>query len=165
MIDWHASSSVWHQLTPSLLHYHTTPQTHKPPTTTNTSGGNWEWNQWNERTYMGYSVRTDEWRYTVWVQWNSTTYSPMWDQPFGGEELYDHRDPRCNEKGNFDLCENRNVAQDESLKAVKEEMYAKLRSVTHDTFSLNAWEKLRAETEAAAKEGNAEARTRLFLRS
>jgi hypothetical protein len=74
-------------------------------------GGNWEWNKLNERTYMGYSMRTDEWRYTVWVPWNSELYAPEWDQPWGGEELYDYRDPRCNEKGNFDLCDTRSVPQ------------------------------------------------------
>lgn len=114
---------------------------------------------------MGYSVRTDDWRYTVWVPWNTTTYSPMWDQPFGGEELYDHRDPRCNQKGNFDICETRNVAGDESLTEIKEELYAKLRAVTHDTFSLNTWERLRDEAEAKAGGLGSDARTRLLLRS
>lgn len=107
---------------------------------------------------MGYSMRTDDWRYTVWVPWNTTTFAPMWDQPFGGEELYDHRDPRCNEKANFDLCENRNMAKDASLAEIKDELFAKLRSVV-DSYNLNAWERLRDE--AASKE----AATRLFVRA
>jgi hypothetical protein len=106
---------------------------------------------------MGYSLRTDDWRYTVWVPWNTTTFAPMWDQPFAGEELYDHRDPRCNEKGNFDMCENRNVADDGSLAEVKDELYAKLRSIS-DSYNLNAWEKLKADSEAKS----AAAQTRLF---
>lgn len=121
-------------------------------------GGNWEWNKYNDRTYMGYSLRTDEWRYTVWVPWNTTTYSAMWDQPFGGEELYDHRDPRCNEKGNFDLCETHNLASDASLAEVKDELYAKLRSIT-DTMNLNAWEEWREENKVDATT------RRLLLRS
>ena len=97
-------------------------------------GGNWEWNEHNERTYMGYSLRTNDWRYTVWVPWSSKKYAAEWDQDWGGEELYDHRDPRCNEKGNFDLCETKNLAKEESLLPVKEELYAKLRSIV-DTYN------------------------------
>jgi hypothetical protein len=105
-------------------------------------GGNWEWNAHNERTYMGYSLRTDTWRYTVWVPWNSTEFAPQWDKPWGGEELYDHRDPRCNEKGNFDMCETRNVADEPSLAPAKKELFVKLRSLA-DTYNLNAWEAVR----------------------
>ncbi len=105
---------------------------------------------------MGYGLRTDAWRYVLWVPWNTTTFAPMWDQPFGGEELYDHRDQRCNAKGNFDLCETQNVAKDESLAGTKDELYAKLRSIA-DTYNLNAWEALRAE-----KEAKSNAQTRLL---
>lgn len=98
----------------------------------------------NERTYMGYSIRTDDWRYVVWVPWNTDTFSAEWDKPWGGEELYDHRDPRCNEKGNFDLCETRNVAKEESLKSVKEELLVRIRTMA-DTYNLKAWEKWRQE--------------------
>jgi hypothetical protein len=115
-------------------------------------GGNWEWNDMNERTYMGYSLRTDQWRYTVWVPWSTKAFAPLWDQPLGGEELYDHRDPRCNEKGNFDLCETRNLATEGSLAGVKEELYAKLRSVA-DTYNLNHWEaeKMKKEDQASTE--------------
>lgn len=105
-------------------------------------GGNWEWNEHNERVYMGYSMRTDEWRYAVWVPFDAPTHSPKWGEPWGGEELYDHRDPRCNEKGNFDLCETRNVAKDASLKKIKDELFAKLRSIV-DTYNLKHWEEER----------------------
>lgn len=112
-------------------------------------GGNWEWNEHNDQTYMGYSLRTDEWRYTLWVSWSSSKYAPKWDEPFGGEELYDHRDPRCNEKGNFDLCENRNVAKDESLAKIKDELYAKLRSIV-ETYNYNSWEEKKEKSDGAA---------------
>lgn len=107
-------------------------------------GGNWEWNQLNERTYMGYSLRNDTWRYTMWVPWDSAHFRPLWDQPLAAEELYDHRDPRCNEKGNFDLCETRNVVKEDSLRPVRDELYAKLRSLA-DTYNLNAWEAWRKD--------------------
>ena len=32
------------------------------------------------------------------------------------EELYDHREAKCNVVGNFDACENENKADDPSLK-------------------------------------------------
>ena len=29
---------------------------------------------------MGYTIRTDEYRYTEFVRWNGSTLSPMWDE-------------------------------------------------------------------------------------
>eukprot|EP01062_Namystynia_karyoxenos_P005426 TRINITY_DN118_c1_g1_i1.p1 TRINITY_DN118_c1_g1~~TRINITY_DN118_c1_g1_i1.p1 ORF type:complete len:499 (+),score=105.87 TRINITY_DN118_c1_g1_i1:74-1570(+) len=40
--------------------------------------------------FMGYSVRTPDWRYTVWLRWNGTLLRADWDGE-RGEELYDHR--------------------------------------------------------------------------
>merc|ERR1712232_252320 len=37
----------------------------------------------------GYSVRSDNWRYTEWVQWNKTSLRPEWDNVIG-RELYNH---------------------------------------------------------------------------
>jgi iduronate 2-sulfatase len=120
-------------------------------------GGNWEWHEYNERVYMGYSLRMDDWRYTIWVPFDSQTHSPQWELPLGGEELYDHRDPRCNEKGNFDLCETRNVIKDESLREIRDELYAKVRSIV-DSYNLNAWEQEREERrkESEGQAGEAE---------
>lgn len=42
-----------------------------------------------------------------------------WSGPIHAEELYDHRDPRCNEARNFDLCEDANLAGDSSLAKVR----------------------------------------------
>ncbi|EWM28099.1 iduronate-2-sulfatase [Nannochloropsis gaditana] len=113
------------------------------------SGGNRDWNDLNERVYMGYSMRTDEWRYTAWVPFNASTHTPEWTQAWGGEELYDHRDPRCNEKGNFDSCETRNMAKDVSLQLVKKELYAKMRSIV-DTYNYKQW-KLKSQHQSAKK--------------
>jgi len=101
----------------------------------------------NDRTYMGYGLRTDDWRYVVWVSWNTKTYGPNWDEPFAAEELYDHRDPRCNEKGNFDLCENHNLADEESLKHVREDLLAKVRTLS-DTYNLKAWQQWKMKADA-----------------
>ena len=40
-------------------------------------------------TWMGYTMRTDRWRYTEWVRWNGTGLSPIWSQ-LKAAELYDH---------------------------------------------------------------------------
>jgi len=37
----------------------------------------------------GYSVRSDEWRYTEWVSWNKTSLRPIWSEVVG-RELYNH---------------------------------------------------------------------------
>lgn len=42
---------------------------------------------------MGYSVRSDGFRYTLFVAWDGTALKPRWDQVWG-EELYDHRTDR-----------------------------------------------------------------------
>merc|ERR1712066_996491 len=42
-------------------------------------------------TWMGYTMRTDRYRYTEWVRWNGTTLSPIWSD-LKAVELYDHKD-------------------------------------------------------------------------
>jgi arylsulfatase A-like enzyme len=61
--------------------------------------------------WMGFSMRTTQWRYTEWAQWNGTTLSPHWAVN-AGVELYDHR-PTDRESviNNFDATENVNVAE------------------------------------------------------
>merc|ERR1711865_1227158 len=41
-------------------------------------------------THMGYSIRSKEYRYTEWLEWNKTALLPIWDKSVG-TELYDHR--------------------------------------------------------------------------
>jgi iduronate 2-sulfatase len=46
-----------------------------------------------ERTqmdFMGYSVRTRDWRFTEWVEWDGAKLEPAWNASVGSE-LYDHR--------------------------------------------------------------------------
>lgn len=61
-------------------------------------------------THMGYSIRTDSWRYTEWVEWNGTTLSPVWSR-LVGQELYDHRNEAAYPT-DFDARENENLASD-----------------------------------------------------
>lgn len=57
---------------------------------------------------MGYSIRTDEWRLTIWLPFNNTVFVAEWDAPIIAIELYDHRgcdflyDFRSDSRLNFD---------------------------------------------------------------
>lgn len=41
---------------------------------------------------MGYSIRTDRWRYIEWAEWNGKNLSPKWASSVPNDmvELYDH---------------------------------------------------------------------------
>ena len=44
-------------------------------------------------THMGYSIRTERYRFTRWYPWNGTTLRPVWAADFAvgnTDELYDH---------------------------------------------------------------------------
>ena len=65
-------------------------------------------------SYMGYTVRSPDYRFTMWFHWDGTECEAKWDAPLessnGGHELYSHvgqTDP-----GNFDDYENENLAND-----------------------------------------------------
>ena len=55
---------------------------------------------------MGYSVRSNAWRFTVWAKWNATVQCPDWRDTI--MELYDHREDVL--PVDFDSTENLNVA-------------------------------------------------------
>ena len=57
--------------------------------------------------YMGYTMRTDRYRYTEWVKFNRKTVTPSWNE-CSGVELYDHA---------IDPQENVNKANDKSYKS------------------------------------------------
>lgn len=60
-----------------------------------------------EFNHMGYSIRTDNWRYTAWFHWDKATLASNWDGPFA-EELYDHTGDDSTDMDNF---ENENLAK------------------------------------------------------
>ena len=68
--------------------------------------------------YMGYSVRTAQYRYTEWVKFiGEPYYQPLWDKNVG-TELYDHKtDPE----------ENFNRAKDNNYTDIKTELNKLLR--------------------------------------
>ena len=59
-------------------------------------------------TFMGYSVRTLEWRLTQWFAWDGAACAPRWDAPPHAVELYSHAGH--DDPGDFDGWENDNVA-------------------------------------------------------
>ncbi len=66
---------------------------------------------------MGYSVRTEHWRYTEWARWDGHALAPLWDaletrvQPDALVELYDHRGDTGRDGAKmWDDFENENVA-------------------------------------------------------
>ncbi|KAL4232297.1 hypothetical protein ACF0H5_009868 [Mactra antiquata] len=71
----------------------------------------------NRTKVMGYTMRTNRYRYTEWVKFSyAPKYKPDWDTVFG-VELYDHgSDPE----------ENRNVAYDSTYAALRIDLSVKL---------------------------------------
>ena len=81
----------------------------------------------SEFTHMGYSVRTAEWRLTMWVVWDGTRLAPIWSN-VTATELYDHRGA-APYPTDFDASENENVAANASHAAVVAELGARLRAM------------------------------------
>ena len=71
---------------------------------------------WKQRVFsqyprggvMGYTMRTDRYRYTQWVKFDKKTYTPQWEKSVG-VELYDH---------GVDPDENDDVANDKSYEVI-----------------------------------------------
>lgn len=71
---------------------------------------------------MGYSVRVDEWRYTVWFGFDGARVVPKTDDIIG-RELYSH----VGDDGDADFPgENVNVAENPANKQILEELHAKI---------------------------------------
>merc|ERR1712070_735082 len=83
-------------------------------------------------TYMGYSVRTTEFRYTEFAEWDGQKLKPIWNSsvPSFGSELYDHKgNPGIGETA-FDDFENENLA----FKDEYQEVVAKLSKQLRDFY-------------------------------
>lgn len=66
-------------------------------------------------THMGYSVRTGEWRYTEWREWDNRTLTADWStRGLAATELYDHRNESAFPT-DFDRAENFNWAANASV--------------------------------------------------
>ena len=60
--------------------------------------------------YMGYSIRTAEWRFTAWVTWDGAALRGNWHD-VNSTELYDHSTDTGVGVAAFDDFENVNVQQ------------------------------------------------------
>merc|ERR1712083_1139887 len=76
-----------------------------------------------EPNVMGYVIRTSQYRYIEWVNFNKTGFppTPLWDEILG-RELYDHG----TDKTDTNAAEAINLANDESAKDIVKELSIKL---------------------------------------
>lgn len=70
----------------------------------------------HEISIMGYSIRTKRYRYTEWVKFNNTNFTPDWTVNYG-KELYDHM---------IDPGENLNLALRPQLDFVTKTLHKQL---------------------------------------
>eukprot|EP01052_Picozoa_sp_SAG31_P008178 SAG31_NODE_407_length_16049_cov_46.312915_2_plen_186_part_00 len=78
--------------------------------------------------YMGYTIRTQSYRYTEWAAWDGHNLKPLWDVS-GGVELYDHTaDPPASSLTSFDHFENTNEAEEVRRAALVADLSTKLRA-------------------------------------
>jgi iduronate 2-sulfatase len=65
----------------------------------------------SEFTHMGYTIRTSNWRYTEWAEWNQTDLIPIWSTNWNTtvNELYDHRNEQDYPINFDDTSETENV--------------------------------------------------------
>ena len=77
---------------------------------------------------MGYTMKTDKYRYTEWAKFNQApTYKPDWNTIYG-MELYDHT---------VDPDENNNVASVSTYADIKQQLRSQLRSGWRSTLPPN----------------------------
>ena len=72
-------------------------------------------------TAMGYSVRTKDWRYTLWLHWDGAALRGDFSRPAIGVELYNHAG---DDGRDFDTFENVNLADDDAYASVREKLHA-----------------------------------------
>jgi hypothetical protein len=88
----------------------------------------------NSFTLMGYSLRTSQWRYTEWRNWNNITLSVDWSKAgLQGMELYSHGgEPSKMLRFDYHLeeaFENRNVAYQNDKKEFVRELSKSLQNI------------------------------------
>lgn len=76
--------------------------------------------------WMGYSIRTEDWRYTEWAAWDGKLLKPDFSKPLAGRELYAHTG---DDGTNYDAFENENLAGLGNYSAVVDGLSKKLRSM------------------------------------
>lgn len=85
--------------------------------------------------WMGYSIRTDNWRFTAWVGWNGTSLTPIWGR-VNATELYAHTvEPGGPSDQDFDAWENDNLAGRPEHATVERQLHTML-TEHFDEFAL-----------------------------
>jgi iduronate 2-sulfatase len=79
--------------------------------------------------FMSYSLRTPDWRYTLWLEWDKAALAPRWEGGSEAEELYGHRG---DDSSDMDRWENSNLAPG------KPAVVARLRAQLRAFFSRGA---------------------------
>ena len=74
--------------------------------------------------FMGYSIRTNDWRYTAWYYWNGTVLSAEWDGDYV-DELYYHKGDDSTDFGSW---------ENENLSAKRTDVASGLRSQLESFF-------------------------------
>ena len=78
----------------------------------------------NETSLMGYSMRTLDFRYTMYIPFSRPQLLPRWDLPILSEELYDHRKGYLGDLGHFETV---NLATDRKYLSILKEHRKTLR--------------------------------------
>ena len=78
-------------------------------------------------TFMGYSLRSETWRLTIWARWDNVTLCPDWADPGNAVELYDHRTDTT--PLDLDSFENVNVATDAANAGVLQQLTTQVHSL------------------------------------
>eukprot|EP00054_Salpingoeca_dolichothecata_P025590 m.180243 g.180243 ORF g.180243 m.180243 type:complete len:326 (-) comp25410_c0_seq8:109-1086(-) len=77
----------------------------------------------NKFDYMGYTMRTEEYRYTAWFPWNKTTLTPDFSAKYAAE-LYNHTGDTGDQSTTMDDYENDNLV--DSLPQIAEALHTQL---------------------------------------
>jgi len=64
--------------------------------------------------FMGYSIRTKDWRYTIWLPWDGEMLEAKWDGDYA-DELYDHTGDDSREFGKYEQVNMAVERQDVAL--------------------------------------------------
>eukprot|EP00051_Salpingoeca_urceolata_P002611 m.51540 g.51540 ORF g.51540 m.51540 type:complete len:557 (-) comp12232_c0_seq1:27-1697(-) len=82
--------------------------------------------------YMGYSIRTKQWRLTEWRHWDRAKLQGRWDIPAAAVELYNHTHDLVLSPGDVFGSERRNVASESGAKHVLAQLSETLRKAFHE---------------------------------
>ena len=72
--------------------------------------------RFDENSYMGYSLRTRDYRYTAWIPFDREKLIPFWDREIKYQELYDHSTERLGDLGKFELVNLAVIVHNRSAK-------------------------------------------------